>query len=107
MTKKRPQTLNTITDNATGSLRYLLDNINRIKQLDKTIKSFLPDNLTEHCHVVNYRDSRLVLGAHAAAWATRLKFETPQLLSQLRQNGFAGLKGIDIIITLNSIPESK
>jgi hypothetical protein len=94
-----PQSINGLSDKAEGSLRLILDNLSRIKQLDKIVKAKLNKKLHVHCRVVNYRDNRLILAADSSSWATRLKFEVPNLLSKLREDGFPGLSGIDIIVS--------
>ena len=98
MNKKRPKPLNDLTDSAQGSLRYLLDNLAKIKQTDRLVKHKLPEELKDHCRVINIRDNSIVLAANSAAWATRIKFNLPTLLSQLRADGFAGLSKIELII---------
>ncbi|WP_144393689.1 DciA family protein [Pleionea sediminis] len=99
MKKPSPESLTSISDKAEGSLRYILDNLAKIKQLDQIVKAKLNKNLTPHCRVANYRDNRIVIAADSSSWATRLKFELPNLLSNLRAEGFAGLQAIDVIIS--------
>lgn len=94
-----PQSINGLSDKADGSLRLILDNLSRIKQLDKIVKAKLSKKLQSHCRVINFRDSRLVLAADSSSWATRLKFEQSNLLSQLREDGFPGLTGIEILVS--------
>lgn len=53
-------------------------------------------SLATRFQVANIRQNRLILLAPAAAWATRLRMETPRLLETLRQAGFAGLREIDV-----------
>jgi hypothetical protein len=97
-----PQSISGLSDKAEGSLRLILDNLSRIKQLDKIVKAKLNKKLHVHCRVVNYRDNRLILAADSSSWATRLKFETPHLLSKLREDGFPHLAGIDVMVSESS-----
>ncbi len=99
MKKPLPQSINGLSDKADGSLRLILDNLSRIKQLDKIVKAKLSTKLQSHCRVINFRDNRLILAADSSSWATRLKFEQPSLLSMLREDGFPALTGIDIIVS--------
>jgi hypothetical protein len=52
--------------------------------------------LATRFQVANIRQNRLILLAPAAAWATRLRMETPRLLETLHKAGFAGLREIDV-----------
>lgn len=96
MSKTRPEPISSLSDKADGSLRFILDNLARIKQLDHIVKAKLSQKLTSHCRIINYRDNRLVIAVESSSWATRLKFELPNLLSSLRADGFPGLRAIDI-----------
>jgi len=105
MTKPLPLSVNKVSDNAEGPLKLILDNLSRIKQLDRIVKAKLSLKVREHCRVINFRDNQLVLATDSSAWATRLKYEKPQLLSALREDGFAGLRGIDVIVSQHMKPQ--
>ncbi len=99
MAKPLPESINHISDKANGSLKFLLDNLAKINQLDQIVKAKLNKKLAAHCRIVNYRDNRLIVAVDSASWATRLKFELPELLSSLRNDGFPGLKAIDLMVS--------
>ncbi len=98
MTESRPQAVSHIVSHADGSLRYLLDNLARIQELDQFVKQNLPKNLSSHCRVANIRDNRVIIAVDSSVWATRLKFELTELLSGIRQQGYYGLAGIDTLV---------
>ncbi len=99
MAKPIPEPLNDLTEKAEGSLKFLLDNLARINQLDQIVKAKLSPNLQANCRIINYRDNQLVIAADSAAWATRLRFEKPNLLSALRSDGFPALGNIEIVVS--------
>ncbi|WP_353961555.1 DUF721 domain-containing protein [Pleionea litopenaei] len=102
MANQKPKTYDSISDEAHGSLRFIFDNLARIKQLDHIVKAKLNENLAKNCRVINFRDNNLVIAAESATWATRLKFEQHDLLTALRADGFHGLRSIKIITSASS-----
>ena len=101
--KQRPKSVVELTASRDSRVAYLLDNLARIRQLNQSVQARLPLNLKNQCHVINFRDNRIIIGAHSSSWATRLKFFVPELLSALRAEGYSSLRGIDIIISPHSI----
>ncbi|MEE4245450.1 MAG: DciA family protein [Kangiellaceae bacterium] len=98
MQKNKPKTYTDLSDNAQGSLKFIFDNLSKIKQLEQIVKAKLDPKLREHCSIINYRDNIIVIATQSANWATRLKYQLPELLSQLRSSGFPGLKSIDVLV---------
>ncbi|MCK5718305.1 MAG: DUF721 domain-containing protein [Thiomargarita sp.] len=72
--------------NPTGFLSHLLHHCDMLKQLNKIVKASLPVPLNQHCHVANFRNNILIIYSDSPLWANRLRFMTPELVSQLRQN---------------------
>ena len=92
-TVQKAQFILTQTDSTLGKL---LEKAKQLTELDKLIKGYLSPKLAEHCQVCNLRNGRLVIMTQKAVYATRLKYEIPELLARLReQEGFQGLIGID------------
>ncbi|MEZ5542487.1 MAG: DUF721 domain-containing protein [Pseudomonadota bacterium] len=69
--------------------RLLLD-------IDAQLQQLLPDSLRPHCRLLSVNGNKLVLAADSPAWAARLRFQTHQLLRQLRLPGNVRLRGIRI-----------
>ncbi len=92
-TVQKAQFILTQTDSMLGKL---LEKAKQLTELDKLIKGYLGPKLAEHCQVCNLRNGRLVIMTQKAVYATRLKYEIPELLARLREReGFQGLIGID------------
>ena len=84
--------------NPQGQLASLVHNINRINRLNQSLKVNLPSPLADHCVIAHIKDNQLVLAVDSGEWASRLRYEKLTLLSNLRNNGFANITGIDIIV---------
>jgi hypothetical protein len=80
----------------TASFGGLLERASLLLRLEGLLRAMLDPVLAERFRVANLRQNRLVLLAPTAAWATRLRMVTPQLLESLRQSGYAGIESIDI-----------
>lgn len=91
-------TLGERLDTARGELGNLVDNINRINRLSQILNDVMQPPMLDHCRIAHWRNNTLVLAVDSSQWANRLRFEKLNLLSQLRQKGFPGISGIDIII---------
>lgn len=84
-----------LADPAT-SFGGLLERAGLLIRLERLLHSMIDPALAEHFRVANLRQNRLILLTPTAAWATRLRMVTPQLLESLRQSGHAGIEAIDI-----------
>lgn len=85
-----------ILDQHDTPLGKLLAQARQIEKLDVLTKQFLNPNLAKHCQVCNLKNGRLIIATAKAVYATRLKYEIPELLAKLRQlDGFQQLTGID------------
>jgi hypothetical protein len=61
-------------------------------QLDALVHQLIPSPLNQHCRVLAVRDDTLILAADSAAWATRLRYQSPQLIRQL-----AGVSSVKLL----------
>lgn len=64
----------------------LLAQARAFKELDALLERLIPPPLNDHSRVLSLRDATLVLAADSPVWAARLRFHTPQLVKQLRNN---------------------
>ena len=79
-----------------SQLGKLLERARQIAALNPLVKQYLDANLAKHCQVCNLKNGRLIVITDKAVYATRLKYEIPELLTKLRQlDGFQNLIGID------------
>ena len=76
------------------SVRHLLQDKPTLKRLERELKAqqallhdvrqCLPADVATHCLAAQKRDEVLVLHTDSPAWATRLRYVAPQLISVLR-----------------------
>ncbi len=80
----RYKTFKQVLARQSGQVERLLDKVVVLQQLNDQLQAFLEPSLAAHCQVANLRDGCLVIMADSAAWATRLRYDFPDLLSRLR-----------------------
>lgn len=66
-----------------GHLKQLTAQAARLDKLDRLLKAGLPPSLQDHTRLAAIRDGCLVLHVDSAAWATQLRYRTPEILAQL------------------------
>lgn len=80
-------------------LGKLIAQARSIEDLNKTFQSILDPTLIPHCQVGTYENGVLTLLTESAAYATRLRFYIPTILSTLRNfSQWASLRSIQIKI---------
>ncbi|HRE33161.1 MAG TPA: DciA family protein [Candidatus Berkiella sp.] len=88
-----------------SSLGKLIEQAQAIADLNKTLIQVLDTELISHCRVGYYDKGVLTLLAQSAAFATRLRYYTPTLLSKLRNmSDWYGLCSIQIKIETFVVP---
>ncbi|MCX2588676.1 MULTISPECIES: DUF721 domain-containing protein [Proteus] len=97
-----PQSLEKIFIELEGSNKSTLQLIQQratiLLKLNRAVMALLPIPLRDKCRVANYRNAILIIEVANASWLTRLRYETPSLLSALRQEILPSLSSIDIKI---------
>jgi len=73
-------------ENPSGVLSRLYQHGQMLKRLDKLFKASVPIPLNQHCHVVNLRETILVVHTDSSIWATRLRYMTPSLMQQWQRD---------------------
>lgn len=63
-----------------SSTKKLIRAAERHGDITKKIQSYLPTDFAEHCEFGSIRGSSIILFADSAAWATRLRFHSSDLL---------------------------
>jgi len=95
---KRPKTVNHLLSEPKGDVRALLDQLNKIRTINNSLREHINPLLSQHCKAVNLRKGTLVLAVDSSIWLNKLRFQLPELLSELRAKGFASLANIELII---------
>lgn len=88
-----------LKDQENATLDGLIQRCRRLQQLEQRLAACLDIQSVMHCRVVNVHQGVLLLGVDSAAWATRLRYQLPDLLvCARRQHGLAGLQSIQLSI---------
>lgn len=98
MPKKRAQTSSQLINSPDGDIKALMDQLTKIRTLNNSLHQYINPTFSKHCRVVNIRKSTLVIAVDSAVWANKLRFQIPDLLSNLRNEGFLSLASIDLIV---------
>jgi hypothetical protein len=86
-------------------LNKLIEQARAIELLNKRFASLLPSEFASHCRIGHFEAGVLTLFTDNAAWATRLRYAVPTLLSNLRQEpSWAGLCSIQIKVQTYQAP---
>lgn len=85
-----------VVSDASTSLGSLFRHARTLAELDRLLTGFAEPGMAAMFQVANVRQQTLVLITPTAAWATRLRMNTPQMLDFLRQSGFDQLQTIEI-----------
>lgn len=68
--------------------------------LDRQLKTLLETSESLHCQVGNLRDGVLILYCDSTAWATRLRYQVPQLLARMREKSeWRGVQRIEVRVS--------
>ncbi len=73
----------------------LCDHIEQLGKLQTKLDDYLEPPLNEHVIIADYRQKTLVFHADSAAWATKLRYRTPEIL-KLFKNDLPGIRTIRI-----------
>ena len=70
----------------TPALSQLIERARELGEIDAVVRSWLPAPIGSKVRVALIRGDTLVLTAASAVWATRLRYEAPQLLERARSS---------------------
>ncbi|OOZ37297.1 DciA family protein [Solemya velesiana gill symbiont] len=85
-------------------IRELLSKNRTQQQLLDKVRSLLPPPLDLHCLGLVHEEQRLLIYTDSSAWASRLRFFSKDLNTQLRQLGI-GVEKITIRVMLGNNPK--
>ena len=74
----------------------ILERARKLSRLDQAVLQLLPAELGQHCKVLNLRNETLILATPSPAWAGRLRFAAPDLLTQLKCQLSLDIRAIDL-----------
>ncbi len=84
--------------------RNLSNHIQEMQRLQILFSTVCGDELAQHCRVNLIKNETLYLQISSAGWATRLRYQTPELLKSLKQfPEFTGIKAIQIKINSETL----
>ncbi|TPW16939.1 MAG: hypothetical protein FD130_852 [Halothiobacillaceae bacterium] len=64
----------------------LFNHLHHLKATAKLLQSLLPEPYKSHTRLANFQDNILTLHTSSAAWATKLRYQTPALITVLKQH---------------------
>ena len=71
---------------ASGKLSRIYDHIEKLNGLQAKLSDYLDSPLNNHVLVADYQQQTLVLHADGAAWTTRLRYRTRELLALFKHD---------------------
>ncbi len=84
----------------------LLAQARALKELDTLLDRLIPAPLSAHSRILSLRDATLVLAADSPVWAARLRFHTPQLVKQLRDNQAVKVRTVQVRVRPPDTPQA-
>lgn len=80
-----------------GPLADLIKTIQGLTSVEHKIKTHLESPLRDHLKLVKFQSGNIILAADSAVWATQMKLQSLDILSQLRKERmFAGVISIQV-----------
>lgn len=68
-----------------SQFQHLVQHSQAVQQLEQQLVACLPQPLRAQCHVANVTEDSVVIYAHSAVWATRLRYLQAELLAHAQQ----------------------
>jgi hypothetical protein len=72
---------------APGEMQNIFLKTKWLQELGQRLATYLPENLRDHCSVLNYHQNILTLQTKNGSVATILRYQIPELLNALRTRG--------------------
>ena len=85
MNDKIEKSFQQLLQNQVTLLGTILKKSNYLQSLNQLLQQQLEASYHPYCHIANLRESTLILEIRSSAWATRLRFQLPELLNKLQQ----------------------
>jgi len=81
----QPSTFRSLSQSTPPALLRLIQRAQQLQQTTRTVRNQLPDALATHCHPGNVDNDTLFIHVNSPAWATRLRYFSPELLKRLKK----------------------
>lgn len=106
---KSGRSMNKLFDEAHDDLAMLITRTRQLRRWTGLFRGNLDPELAPHCYLGRVDDSDLTVYVDNAVWATRLRFEAPQLIPKLRQSNpvFAKLNNIKVKVLVPNQNDKK
>ena len=92
----RPTRVGEVLADPNSSFSNLLQQARTLARVEAILADFAGSELAARFQVAALRQDRMVLLTPSAAWATRLRLQSSEMLEFLQNSGFAHLRYIDI-----------
>jgi hypothetical protein len=102
--KTSSQRVDEMINRRDSPLGRLLKHAAELDHLDRQLSNLLDPQLSRNCQVADLCDGRLTLISTGAAWATRLRLQTADIVEKL--NDACGVCINQIVIRIAPIPEA-
>ena len=76
----------------------ILERARKLARFEQAVLRLLPADLGAHCRVLNLKNETLVLSTTTPAWAGRLRFAVPELLTQLKCQHHMEIRQVELKI---------
>ena len=86
MSQDPQQAISHVLQQDSPAIDSVLNKLKQLSDLQNILSKYLTEKLAEHCQVANYENNALCIITNSALWATQLRFQIPNLLTQLRQH---------------------
>jgi len=107
---KSGRSMDKLFEEAHDDLAMLITRTRQLRRWTGLFRAKLDPELAPHCYLGRVEETRLTVYVDNAVWATRLRFEAPQLLSALRDSNpvFSKLTNIQVkVLVPNQAATSK
>jgi hypothetical protein len=94
-----------LLDNSAASA--LLSRARALGRLDALVHELIPAPMNQHCRVLSVREDTLIVAADSAAWAARLRYQSPQLIRQLAGVSSMNLRTVHVRIRAAAPPPER
>lgn len=101
---KTPYKINDIFAGSSDKLSFLYFHAQTIIKLQNHLRAELPTPLGDHVTIANYNSNSLIIQTDSSAWAAKLRFKIPELLTILRNR--CGLPELQTIRIKIKVPDS-
>ena len=78
----------------------------RLRRLDRAFRKLLPGPAQAHCRVANLRGDTLVVAADSPVWASRIRYESRQILREMAASCGVTATRIRIVVRTPETPEN-